>query len=152
MISKRKKKNSNIKKKKNLTKIILSKTKIIWRKTKQKKIIFRKTKIINLKKKIKRKKKNQTQNLKTDHDWTKRSQMVIKQSCFSNVTGLECKLEATAAHSKAHGIHINVIRFGCRFCFPIVSIFRKIFHKWGQCVFVFEDCSRKKKSKMKQVY
>ena len=46
---------------------------------------------------------------KCQHDGTQRAKLIIKPSTFSDVFGLESDLQATATHSKCHGVHINVI-------------------------------------------
>lgn len=56
--------------------------------------------------------RSKVQELCTDHDGAEGGQLVIQQSRLANVACLEGDLQTTAAHAKAHAVHVDVVRLG----------------------------------------
>ena len=53
--------------------------------------------------------------------------MVVQCTSFVDVACLERKLQTAAAHAKAHGIKIDMIREGGSAAFPIIAEIAEIF-------------------------
>ena len=82
------------------------------------------------------------------HDGTKRSQLVVERPCLCNVTRLECDLETTAAHPKAHAVHVDVVRFGSSLPLPIVPQGREVVQVRRLGQLVLENWAVKKNKKI----